>query len=162
MIALLSPEHLAGCDLNNQGRSAADITARLQARGGRMIWWIACRSVLAELRSDVLRDFPPHSLVSTQQEAWEHILNSDWLQHISVAVPTRVAAEITTRLVAAHASAQSALGNGKYLVEFPGKDLLRDLISAFDVEFRFDLPLDALAKLKTVEARVSSRNNAEP
>jgi len=36
------------------------------------------------------------------------------------------------------------------------------LISAFDVEFRFDLPLDALAKLKTVEARVSSRNNAEP
>jgi hypothetical protein len=31
---LLAPTHLAGCDLNNQARSAPDVTARLQTRGG--------------------------------------------------------------------------------------------------------------------------------
>jgi hypothetical protein len=92
---LLNPAHLAGCDLNNQGRTAPNVTARLQTRGGQMLWWIACRSVLAGLRHDVLQNFPPHSLVNTQQEALNHILNSPWHQHISATVPTWNAAEIT-------------------------------------------------------------------
>jgi len=124
---LLNPDHLAGCDLNNQGRSAPDIMARLRTHGGGVLWRFACRSVLTDLHADVSKDFPSHSMVHTQQEAVDHILNSAWYKHMSATVPAWNQSEITRRLTAGFANAQTLLHNGQYLVEFSGKEMLRDL-----------------------------------
>jgi len=126
---LLNPAHLAGCALNNQGRSEQDITTRLQKCGSGMLWSISCRSVLSGLRQEVLQDFPPPPTVKSQQQALDQIVKSAWFKHVSATVPSWNQAEITSRLLKGLTSAQTSLNNGQYLIEFPGKELLHDLHS---------------------------------
>jgi hypothetical protein len=125
---LLAADHLAGCDLNNQGRSAADIDSRLQACAAGMVWWMACRRVLADLRAEFLMDFPGHSRVVDLATAQQHICGSDWYQRLRDYHRTVVPADqITRRLNDAHALAAAELASGQWRQSFPGKDLLHDL-----------------------------------
>ncbi len=79
---VLEPDHLAGCDLNNGGRSAAEVQTRLETQASRMVWWMACRRVLADLRSEARQGFPHHAHVSTLADAERLICGSDWFKNL--------------------------------------------------------------------------------
>jgi hypothetical protein len=108
---LLDASHLQACDLNNGGRSAADIASRLHAVASRIVWWMACRQVLADLRTETVKDFPSHAVVHTQAEAERLICASGWYTNLpAFAATITVVGEITRRLTTAHTTATTELG----------------------------------------------------
>jgi len=125
---LLDVGHLEACDLNNGGRSAAEIDARLQTVASRMDWWMACRQVLADLRTETVRDFPSHAVVHSQAEAEQLICSSGWYANLpGFAATITAAGEIPRRLATAHATASAELGDGRWRMTFSGKALVREL-----------------------------------
>jgi hypothetical protein len=125
---LLHADHLAGCDLNNGGRSPAEVEARLQACAAQMVWWMACRQVLARLRAQAVQDFPSHSRVQDQASAERLICDSAWYRNLSAFTATVTGAgEVARLLAAAHAGAAAELSGGEWRQTFAGKPLLRDL-----------------------------------
>jgi len=125
---LLTSDHLANCDLNNGGRSAAAVEDRLRNCAGTMVWWMACRQVLRDLRAEYETGFPPHSRVSTQAEAEQHICGSGWYKALHSFFRTLVPAyKIRDRLTVAHGLFSGALASGQWRQSFSGKELLRDL-----------------------------------
>jgi hypothetical protein len=125
---LLESAHLAGCDLNNGRRIAADVEARLQACAGGMVWWMACRQVLSDLRAEFLMDFPPHSRVIDLASSERHICGSGWYQRLRDYNRTVIpASEITRRLNDAHVIATGEHASGQWRRSFSGKDLLHEL-----------------------------------
>jgi hypothetical protein len=93
-----------------------------------MDWWMACRQVLADLRTETVRDFPSHAVVHSQAEAEQLICNSGWYTNLpGFAAAINAAGEISRRLTVAHATASADLGNGRWRTTFSGKVLVREL-----------------------------------
>jgi hypothetical protein len=125
---LLEAAHLAGCALNNGHRTTAAIDARLQTCAASMVWWMACRQVLANLRADFVTDFPQHSHVATQAAAEALICGSPWYQNLRNVIRAAIPAyRIQARLAAAHPVMAAALGNGNWRTTYSGKEMLRNL-----------------------------------
>jgi hypothetical protein len=125
---LLDPDHLAGCDLNNGSRTAAEVRTRLLVRAGQMVWWMALRQVLTDLRGQLVQDFPSHSEVRSLADAEQLICNSPWYLNLAgFATTITTPGHVSGRLTAAHAMATTELGNGRWQQTFSGKTLLRDL-----------------------------------
>lgn len=125
---LLQAVSLAGCASNTTGRTEAEIETRLQTRAGNLVWYMACRKVLAELRLEVLDNFPSPAFVATQHDAEQHILNSLWYANLAArAAAVTAPGAVTTRLTTAHAGMAAALASGDWRRDYPGKDLLHDL-----------------------------------
>ncbi|MCI0459533.1 MAG: hypothetical protein L0Z62_21500 [Gemmataceae bacterium] len=125
---VLEPDHLACCDLNNGGRSAAEVRTRLETQASRMVWWTACRRVLSELRAEAVQDFPSHAQVSTLADAERLICDSDWFKNLSgFATGITAAGAVGHRLTAAHGQADAELNSGQWQQSYSGKPFLRDL-----------------------------------
>ncbi len=125
---MLDASHLEACDLNNGGRSAANVATRLHTFAARMVWWMACRQVLADLRAQTVKDFPSHAVVHNQAEAELLVCSSGWYINLAGFATTITATgEITRRLTSAYATAAAELGNGQWRTTYSGKALVREL-----------------------------------
>src|SRR5262249_43102482 len=121
---LLEPDHLAGCDLNNGGRAAAEIRNRLHTTASQMGWGMACCQVLGDLRAALVQNFPAHAMVRSLAEAEQLIGQSAWFQNFPAFAGTlHSAGEVTRRLTAAHGIFDAALGSGQWQQQFSGKAL---------------------------------------
>ena len=95
----------------------------------RLAWWAACRDVVAELRRRFREGFlnDPSCAVSREDEARDHICQSEWFQKLAQEAGRTTEAEIHRLLSAAHLAANQSLSDGRWKTEFAGKEILRDV-----------------------------------
>ncbi len=125
---LLAPEVIAGCSLNTGRRAAADIRTRMHERAKELAWWMACRCLIAQVKREMLQDFPAHPTcppVVDQSTAEIFARGLPWWTHIAKYSATLTEQSLRTALAEHHATVMSWLENGPWTVEFPGKELFR-------------------------------------
>ena len=126
---LLDAEALAHCDTNTAGRTPADIEGRMSARAGELVWWMACRKVIRQMRDTVLGGFLTHPKcpeITDQASAEQYIVRSDWYARLSVnAAKLTSKGAVRAMLVAAHQQYDADLPSGKWLKTFAGKEIFR-------------------------------------
>jgi len=131
---LLDWDALAGCDENQKRhrRARADTEARAQQEAGRMVWWMACRSVLAKYRDMLVGDYPHHPKVTDipdRAAAQAYIASSPWY---SASFPNATTAIAPAGALAADlGSAQTVhvgeLNSGRWVQTFSGKEIFRSI-----------------------------------
>ncbi len=132
---MLDADAMAGCSLNNSGRSAADIEARMRGLAARLVSWMACRAVLAELRHLVLDEFPPHpkrDSVPDLAAAQTLIETCPWFTTIVGKVSQMSqAGHVQSRLQYYEQTFRTDLQGNHWKQSYSGKELFRDAISYF-------------------------------
>ena len=130
---LLDPVALADCRFNTGRRSEQEIRARLDARAGELLWWMACRRVIAELREARHEAFPAHPKrdeVSSRVAAEEVLFANDWVTKTVPGLPARVTAErLRDALTKAHVYYEGHHAAGTWPEVFSGKELMGELLS---------------------------------
>lgn len=130
---LLDPQALAACVVNTGRRSEAAIRDRLTSRAGELLWWMACRKVIADLRTDGYVDFPPHpkrSVVVSRETAEHVLLANEWIKRTVPGLEARTKAErLCQDLLAAHEDYAQHLAAGTWVSVFSGKELLGEIVS---------------------------------
>jgi hypothetical protein len=128
---LLDEAALAGCSLNTGGRSAEEIVERLRNRAGELAWWMACRSVIADLGREFRAGFLEHPKcpeVTDLQSAEQCIVTQDWFQQLhSRTAKATAAGAIAKRLRKAYAFYRAHLGTDEWRSTFSGKELFRSI-----------------------------------
>ena len=124
---LLDEVALAGCVLNTAHRTPAEINRRLEKRAGELVWWMACRTVIAGLRTDFTDDFPEHPkcpAVTDLASASNFITSQVWYKDLGGrAAGATAAGEIDRRLANAHVERQTELSSGAWKQTFSGREL---------------------------------------
>jgi len=127
---LLDSDALAGCSLNTARRSAGDITARLQKHASHLAWWMAGRSVIAEVKKAFHQDFPEHPKcppVVDQATAEAYLAAIPWFEQMRDFAPSLSAVNLNERLAVHHATVAGWINSGEWSKEFPGKELFRHI-----------------------------------
>jgi hypothetical protein len=126
---LLDKDALAGCALNTESRSAPDIDNRLKARASELVWWMACRSVIVELRKDFREDFLEHPKcpdVYDLDSAERYITSQGWFAGLKIrAYNVSAPGEISKRVTAAKGIMANTIDDGSWRIHFSGKELFR-------------------------------------
>jgi hypothetical protein len=164
---LLDPTALASCVVNTAKRSETEIRERLieQARG--MLWWMACRHVLAGLREARQQGFPSHPrhTAITSREAAEHLLlTNPWVQTTVPGLATLISAgRLRQALSDAHDHYVRHLIAGTWEREMSGKEVVTQLVSWIYTRGRppGDAALQDLAKAVAREQLRANRAPAE-
>lgn len=129
---LLDPSALAACRVNTARRSEPEIRARLDARAGELLWWMACRRVLAELRDARQVGFPAHpsrTVVVSRADAEGVLLANPWVTTTVPGLPMQVEpARLCQALSTAHADYTRHLAAGTWPEVFSGKELIGELL----------------------------------
>jgi len=128
---LLDEDALAGCALNNQRRTVADVAAYTRNTASLCEWQVAAAQVIASWRDTFQADFPSHpSRVAAhdQPSTLALLLLLPWY----VAAVTRANAitapgEPAAALAAAHANVTAWLSSADWKSRFPGKQIFRDV-----------------------------------
>jgi len=129
---LLDWAALAGCTINQKfQRSVDQVKQRAESCAGSMIWWMACRQVIAGYHERLFADFPDHPSmgnVNTQADAERYIQEQSWFQSFSahsqhILDPGSLAADLGS----AHADQEDFHQSGKWIEEFSGKEIFRHL-----------------------------------
>jgi hypothetical protein len=130
---LLDADAIAGSDINMHGKTVAEIRRRLENLASRLVWWMACRAVVASLRRTVLDQFIPHPRntdVVDMPSAERWIASSEWWNNIGARITTAIDAAALKRMLQTHHDAyRDDLANGNWLRTFSGKELFRDVTS---------------------------------
>lgn len=130
---LLDPAALAACRLNTGKRSEAEIRARLDGRAGELLWWMACRRVIAQLREARHQAFPAHpkrNRINSREAAEKVLLENDWVKKTVPGLPGTVTAErLCDALTQAHAYYNGHHVAGTWPGVFSGKELVGELMS---------------------------------
>lgn len=128
---LLDADGLAGCDVNNQGRTAVEIEARMLDFAKSVLYWMAANSVIKRIRQTCLDGFtgrPKQAQLQSEAEIWTYIQSSTWYQGF----PAK-AAEIISSLVIqawindAVTDFTADLASGLWKRSFSGKEMLRNV-----------------------------------
>ena len=125
---LLDTAALEGCRFNTHRRSAAEIDSILDAEAARRCWWAACRTVVSLIRDRFFDRFVTHPTVpgvETEAEARAHITQSDWFRSLPRRAAGMTDARIHRLLLRAHSRAETMRRDGRWRVEFSGKEFLR-------------------------------------
>ncbi len=126
---LLDTEALAGCNLNTDRRTPAQITQRFEQRAAELVWWTACRRVIKQLRAEFCQGFVTHPKcpdVTDLQTAQGWIVTQDWFKQIKArANLVSTPGEIAQRLNVAYRDADTELKDGRWRTSFSGKELFR-------------------------------------
>lgn len=130
---LLDPPAIAACRFNTAKRSSDEIEGALRAEAEGMVWWMATRSVIADLQRMGTHGFPKHpkrSAVHDERSAQAHILGSTWIERTIPDLPKAVDADaIRAALTQARAAYEADLGTGEWMRSFAGKELFAKLDS---------------------------------
>ncbi len=127
---LLDENAIAACGLNSLNRAPADILARLRQRAQKLTWWMACRSVLAQISESVVGGFPGHPKcpqIPDQTSAENYILSNGWFANLNGQAAMWSPNEVRKRVARAHALSVQQCANGSWKLEFSGKELFRDI-----------------------------------
>jgi hypothetical protein len=128
---LLNYTALAGNITNTGGRTAAEIEARLLKRANELQWWMACRTVIMEFRSEFRESFLEHPKcpqVTDLYSAEQCIVGQAWFQNLAARTAAATAVgQITSRLNAAFVVVASQTANDSWRREYSGKELFRDV-----------------------------------
>ena len=129
---LLDWAALSGCAINQRfQRSVEQIRQCAESYAKSMIWWMACRQVIAGYHERLFTDFPDHpslSHINNQADAERHIRAQSWFQSFSahshhILDPGSLAADLGS----AHADQEDCHQNGKWIEEFSGKEMFHHL-----------------------------------
>lgn len=130
----LDPDRLAAIDLNNTRKTSQEIRQRISTRAAALVWWMACRSVIAALRRSALDDFPAHPANTTINDlstAKLYVEGTGWFQDI----PRRISdatSSLVDKLNHSHALYLQGLTlPDNHWAEFSGKELFSDAASFF-------------------------------
>jgi hypothetical protein len=130
---LLDPAALAACAVNTAGRTEPEIRARIERLAGDLLWWMACRSVIAGLREARQAKFPGHpkyAAITSRADAERVLLESEWVTNTVPDLTARVApATLRSSLDAAHEGYARRLATGGWEGAFSGKELINPLVS---------------------------------
>lgn len=129
---LLDAESLSGCQLNNIRRTQSEVEQLMVDRASLLCWWAACRKVIGELRSRFRTSFlndPKCPQVTDLAQAHGHICKSDWFRHLATHTAQSTEQDIEKMLGEAHREACGQIESGAWKVDFPGKELFRDIRS---------------------------------
>lgn len=126
---LLDKDALAGCALNTESRSAPEIDDRLKARASELVWWMACRSVIIELRKDFREDFLEHPKcpdVCDLDSAEKYITSQGWFSGLKArADKVSATGEIRKCVTTAKGFMTNTIDDGSWRIHFSGKELFR-------------------------------------
>jgi hypothetical protein len=165
---LLDQSALAGSALNTGGRTPAQIEQRLVAHAKQLEWWIACRTVIMELRKDFREEFLEHPRLTDAPDlaaAEKWIINQPWFIELQARTRAATAARaISTKLAQAHTLAVAQVANGQWRQIFSGKELYRHVRG-----WIYTKPLDRNANSNDLDIDLAKsvaewqvRNNAIP
>lgn len=131
---LLDAEAIARCDVNTANKDAPQIERDMLALARPLVWWMASRRTIAELRDGVFKDFiehPPRAAVHDEVTAIDAVVQHPWwtgvLPGLSAAWGSR--AHVEARLRAHAADYAQMLTTSAWKQEYSGKEILRDLMT---------------------------------
>jgi hypothetical protein len=130
---LLDADALAGCALNNQGRTPLDVDKQMQLIAGGLVWWMATKRVLSEVSHEVVDGFPPEpgrQKVQDLATAMNYISQSLWFASTAQNVPGLASMPgVQQRLTTHQTQYASDILSGQWKTEFSGKEVFRTLQS---------------------------------
>jgi hypothetical protein len=132
---LLDPAALASCAINTAGKTEAWLDDHLRAQAQTLLWWMACRKVLADLREARQAKFPSHpkrGQVATQEDAERVLLDNEWVMVTAPGLSKKVAGErLRAALHDAHSHYAELFHQERkvWTQAFSGKELLEELVS---------------------------------
>jgi hypothetical protein len=127
---LLDAEALAGSAFNNLLKTAEQIVELVTREAKRRIWWEACREVVHELRRRFRDDFlmdPPRRTDFDENAARSHICESVWFTALAEKASRTNETEIHAILSKAHLHVSRRVEDETWMVDFSGKEILRDV-----------------------------------
>ena len=164
---LLDWDALAGCSENSRrlGRSSDTIRQQAEALAGGMVWWMACRSVLADYRNRLVGNYPKHPKVGevgSLAEAERYIRDGGWfLSFPGHAAHIQDVTSLAADLTAAHAAQCGNLQDGTWIRCFSGKELLRH-VRGYLLNQRYASPEEMDVDLAKSAAEWQVQNGAVP
>lgn len=130
---LLDPIALTACQVNTAAKTESWIRAHLEQQARELLWWMACRAVLADLREARQERFPgapKRASMTSMTDAEAYLLTSEWVLATVPNLPAAVAADrLRGALTAAHTRYEAFLGDGTWPTHISGKELLAELVS---------------------------------
>lgn len=164
---LLDPAALATCAVNTARRSEAEIRERLVYHARGMLWWMACRRVLAGLREARQEGFPAHpkhTSITSREAAERVLLANSWVETTVPGLHALIEADrLRQALTDAHAYYEQHLGAGTWEHVFSGKEIVTQLVSWIYTRGRppGNAALEDLAKAVAREQLSANRAPAE-
>jgi hypothetical protein len=125
---LLDADLIAGCDANYAQQAETAICQRIQTSARGMVFWLACRDVLAGFRDRIIGDFPKHpgrNTIQNLQDAEDYIRTRPWYQQLAASAAS-VGVDVGAALQAAETRRRAQLADGSWKREYPGKELFRE------------------------------------
>jgi hypothetical protein len=128
---LLDAEAIAGCEVNNRERLAAEIQARMSQFAESLLYWMAANAVIKRIRQTCLNDFivrPKQAELRSEGEILTYIKSSPWYQGF----PGRVSEISSTKIIQDWIDDEVAklsedLKNGNWCRTFCGKEIFRNV-----------------------------------
>lgn len=130
---VLDEDAIADSIFNTAESSAGVIAEHMHRLAEPLSWWMACRSVVSSLSKRTNQGFircPDRARVADKNSALAWIITSSWTADVAPSVPSLVSHEaIEERLTSEEKRFAAMLGTSKWKAEFPGKEILLDLVS---------------------------------
>ena len=126
---LLDASALSISRLNNLKSTPQEIDEMMRTAAGRLCWWTACREVVAELSNAVSRNRQTQSFRRSipREAAQHHICDSEWFRKLGQEIVRSTIEDIHRELANAHGAAVQSLADGRWRIEFAGKEIFRDV-----------------------------------
>ncbi len=126
---LLEASALQASSYQNRGLDLQSIEDRRLGKSRDLLWWSACREVIAVLRGRFRESFVPDPTQSVADEkvAFDHICESDWFRKLATETGNSSRKDVLSLLKKSHAQANRRLENGEWRQDFAGKEILRDV-----------------------------------
>lgn len=164
---LIDYASLATCVVNTAGRGEQQIEEWFVARARGLLWWMACRKVIAGLREARQEKFPAHprrAEVTTQTQAEAIVCGNDWVRTTVPGLLPRVEPpRLVRELVDAHDDYERHLDARSWPSVFSGKELVEEALGWIYTRGRPAGPtaLENLAKAVASEQLKHGRAPAE-
>jgi len=149
---LLDPPALATCAVNTAKRSESQIRDRLHKHAAGLLWWMACRQVIAGLREARQQHFPSHpkrKKVTTEEDATTFLLGNEWVKETAPGLGNKVEpVQLCKALHKAYSEYAGHLAADTWASNFSGKEIIGELVSWIYTRKRPEGPagLEDLAK----------------
>jgi hypothetical protein len=128
---LLDEEALAACDVNNRGRTAAEIRERMQSRAASLLLWMTACQVIKRVRRTCLDDFldrPRPAQLADLSAVFRWIVDAPWHRGFAERARQILDLAILEQWIAeAHAAFVADIASGAWKESFSGKEILRDI-----------------------------------